>query len=155
MRHLDVVSLPIAQCSAIGREAADAAIGDETGGIVMGKLAKSEFSVTLIGPPGPNAIHRPDFFLRDLAHARMLAQDAWDLDRSEWIGEWHTHPHSGLSPSAADVATYRRHLNDPELQFHVFLSFIAKLRGDELLLAAWAVSADNVRRLRVSLLGDL
>jgi integrative and conjugative element protein (TIGR02256 family) len=127
----------------------DAAFGLETGGIVVGKTIGSEFSVTLVGSPGPKALHKPDFFLRDLDYAQTLATDAWNLDRSEWIGEWHTHPHSGLSPSAADIATYRRHLKDAELHFEVFLSLIAKVRGDELLLAAWAVSTDEVRRLRI------
>lgn len=108
----------------------------ETGGVLLGHRATATFHVTVAGGPGPWAVRRPNYFLRDLDHARTLAAAAWETDRSQWIGEWHTHPRGPARPSPLDLRTYRRLLTDPELGFDAFLSLVVTPAG----LTAWAVA---------------
>ncbi|HEY8465211.1 MAG TPA: Mov34/MPN/PAD-1 family protein [Solirubrobacterales bacterium] len=107
----------------LARESSD---GNETGGILLGRGpdAGGEIHVEIAGDPGPNADRRPDFFLRDLAHAQLLASRAWEERRAIWVGEWHTHPEGGVAPSPVDLATYARLLSASALEFEVFVSVI-------------------------------
>lgn len=107
----------------LGRESED---GNETGGILLGFGPDEDgiVHVVLAGDAGPRAQRRPGFFLRDLEHARAIAQRAWDESRAIWIGEWHTHPMGGNTPSPVDLGTYVRLLGASALEFEVFVSII-------------------------------
>jgi integrative and conjugative element protein (TIGR02256 family) len=111
----------------IMRLAPESADGRETGGILLGRGPGNDgvVHVEIAGDPGPHAIRRPDFFLRDLEHARMLAEEAWERSRAIWVGEWHTHPVGGPEPSATDLGTYANLLTAAALEFEVFASIIA------------------------------
>jgi integrative and conjugative element protein (TIGR02256 family) len=110
----------------IAREAATSNDGRETGGILLGFDAGElgELLVMEAGGPGPTAERRADYFRRDLAHARQLAEDAYRRTTARWVGEWHTHPHGRLSPSRLDLKTYRGFLGNPTLHFPVFFAVI-------------------------------
>ena len=146
--------IPVSQVEAMRSEIHKVGRNYETGGIIIGRDALEQYDATVLGAPGPNAIHRSDYFLRDLSFAQDLALQCWNSNKSEWIGEWHTHPHSGLAPSEADIRTYRQHLRDPELHLDAFLSVISKLRGKDLLVAAWVVTSNKVERLSVEVIVD-
>lgn len=107
----------------LARESDD---GRETGGILVGRGpgADGVVHVEIAGDPGPEAIRRPDFFLRDLEHARRLADDAWERTQAVWVGEWHTHLKREPQPSQADLSTYVRLLATAGLDFVVFSSLI-------------------------------
>jgi integrative and conjugative element protein (TIGR02256 family) len=111
---------------AICRLAPASADGRETGGILLGRGPDDDGVIEIVeaGDPGPNADRRKDFFLRDLAHAQALAETAWERERAQWVGEWHTHPCSGPKPSQRDLATYASLLGNPTLAFAVFVSLI-------------------------------
>lgn len=97
----------------------------ETGGILLGTDSPECGPMVLMaGLPGPNAIHRPQFFSRDTEYAQRLANDAWGRSGAQWIGEWHTHPGGQPSPSGADLNSYLGHLTDAELGFDRFFSLI-------------------------------
>lgn len=105
--------------------AQQAADGRETGGILLGRGPEdSVITVEVAGDAGPNAIRRPDFFLRDLDHARALAATHWKASQAVWVGEWHTHLNGDSRPSAADLETYARHLQSAPLDFEAFVSVI-------------------------------
>jgi integrative and conjugative element protein (TIGR02256 family) len=130
-----------------------AADGNETGGILLGRDLGmgAGFVVSHSGDPGPSAIRGPAYFQRDLGHARVLAERAAELDGSVWIGEWHTHLLELPVPSAADLATYRALLLDPEIGFARILSLIV-LSGQDgswpsPRIFAWSVSASSMRPL--------
>jgi integrative and conjugative element protein (TIGR02256 family) len=110
----------------IAREASASSDGRETGGILLGFDASDlgELLVMEAGGPGPNAERRVDYFRRDLAHARALADDAYRRMTARWVGEWHTHPHGQLAPSRVDLRTYRGFLADGALHFSVFFAVI-------------------------------
>jgi integrative and conjugative element protein (TIGR02256 family) len=113
--------------SQIERLASESIDGRETGGILLGHEPKSADQVLRVhfaGDAGPAAVRRPDFFLRDLEHARGLAASQWDRSRFVWIGEWHTHLHGDPRPSRTDLATYAKLLAKSELQFKVFVAII-------------------------------
>jgi len=100
--------------------------GRETGGILLGRGPDGDGVITVeqAGDPGPSAKRRPDFFLRDLDHARELAAAAWDNGEAVWVGEWHTHPTGPPTPSNRDLVTFAGLLADPELAFAAFVSII-------------------------------
>jgi integrative and conjugative element protein (TIGR02256 family) len=127
----------LAQASADGRE---------TGGILLGRGPDDDGVIEVVeaGDPGPNAERQKDFFLRDLEHARRLAARAWERDRAQWVGEWHTHPCSGPQPSSRDLATYALLLGHAELRFAAFISIIVTPHAvegcDEPLLVTWVLT---------------
>ena len=110
----------------IRRLASESSDGRETGGILLGRGPDDAgvVRVEIAGDHGPAADRRPDFFLRDLAHARALADEAWQQSRAIWVGEWHTHPTGARAPSASDLSTYTRLLAASALEFESFVSII-------------------------------
>lgn len=131
----------------IEREIASAPAGIETGGILLGQRIGGEVEIRVAGEPGPKAIRQRRYFLRDLDHAQQLAAAAWSEHRAQWVGEWHTHPNTGLAPSEFDLDTYRKHLCDDELGFDVFVSVIARSTKTGTRLIAWAITPASVERL--------
>lgn len=119
----------------------------ETGGILLGHNVGQEVLVGAAGGPGDGALHGPTLFDRDTRHATQLAKKAWDRDRSQWLGEWHTHPHGSLMPSRVDLATYRRHLQDASLGFDAFVAIQVRSRRNEVLMVAWIVTRRSLERV--------
>jgi integrative and conjugative element protein (TIGR02256 family) len=117
--------------------------GLETGGILLGRDDEDGGMVVLIaGTPGPNAVRLPDRFLRDRQHAQALADQAWKSHGAQWIGEWHTHLNGQPVPSDIDLASYSRHLSDPELHFTRVASLIvATTDRHGPVLVPWVVTA--------------
>jgi integrative and conjugative element protein (TIGR02256 family) len=113
-----------AAASVIEAEAPSSSDGRETGGILLGHDNGTVVSITAAGGPGPKAVRTPVRFVRDLAYSQSLADEAYERDRSVWVGEWHTHPNGLPNPSPLDVKTYMSHLAEPDLGFHRFVAFI-------------------------------
>ena len=111
--------------------------GCETGGILLGAVSNRDADVRHAGRPGSAAIRTPTSFLRDLDAAQAFAEATWAVDRSQWIGEWHTHPGMSSIPSTTDVRTYADFLDDPTLGFAEFISVIVTPTATGPVLAAW------------------
>ncbi|MCR6491127.1 Mov34/MPN/PAD-1 family protein [Cellulomonas sp. P24] len=134
------LSIPRSVLQGILRLADDGERELETGGILLGHEDEpaSTTRVTTAGDPGPAAVRQPRFFSRDLQHSQQLADMAWRLDHSQWIGEWHTHPHGQPVPSRIDHHSYLRHVRDPELGFARFVSLLVAIGPQRrTLVAAW------------------
>lgn len=142
------VRIPRPVVAAITSEAAAAADGRETGGILLGSDDGTVVEVRRAGGPGPHADRRASGFRRDLAHAQELALAAWAADGSLWVGEWHTHPAGPARPSATDLATYGGFLTDPTLRFRRFCAIIVTpANGVDwvwMRMAAWLVTLDGI-----------
>lgn len=119
-----IVTITDSAHNAINREVAQAADGRETGGILLGRERPNLVQITVAGDPGPQAIRTPTSFLRDLDHARSLAEAALAHDQSVWVGEWHTHFEAPAEPSTRDLATCLALLADPELGFSALVAVI-------------------------------
>jgi len=123
--------------------------GKETGGILLGFDAEGNapLTVTVAGDPGPKAIRCATRFRRDLEHAQALADAAWALEGSLWIGDWHTHPAGHPQPSPTDLAGYRAALADETLP--AFLSVILSPGepGDwqDPAVCTWLITAKRVQ----------
>ena len=122
----------------------------ETGGALFGH--ENALVITSASAPGPNAVHQPGYFLRDLEHTQLAADRAHDVDRSQWIGEWHTHPNGPPEPSPLDLNTYISHLVDLELRFQRFIALIGS-PNPRPHLSAWvlAQSPDGIELHRAAL----
>jgi integrative and conjugative element protein (TIGR02256 family) len=151
-----VIRLAARAADTILGEAPASTDGSETGGILLGHDQGEAITVTRAGDPGPQADRRPDGFLRDLAHSRRLADEAYDEDGSVWVGEWHTHPAGPATPSRIDTETYTRLLGDLALGFARIGSIIVTACPEhgwsELVLAAWVADADGIHSARLELL---
>jgi len=139
--------------SAIHKEAGRSQDGSETGGILLGfeETRSGSFWVTQAGGPGPKAERSPTFFCRDLDHAERLAERAFSIDGSQWIGDWHTHPCGPSALSQVDLRSYRKVLANSCLE--VFLAILL-LPGSAGWLdpraGAFLVSASEVERIPLS-----
>ncbi len=121
----------------IRRETAAVTDGCETGGILLGTVKPVIATVRHAGAPGPGAVRTPTSFLRDRQFAQRFADACWAADRSEWIGEWHSHPGMAPIPSSQDISTYRSLLTDTELGFDALVSLIVTDTPTGLVLAGW------------------
>lgn len=108
----------------IAHEAQASRDGTETGGILLGTTEGNSLVIRHAGGPGQYAVRRATFFQRDLNHAQALGDQAFERDRSVWVGEWHTHLAAPGVPSSRDIATYQDLLADPELAFDFFVAMI-------------------------------
>lgn len=140
------VSITEAALDVVAREARQSRDGLETGGILLGHDYGQRIEIRHAGDPGPNAVRGTHTFDRDLAHATALAEAAWIRDRSQWLGEWHTHPNQELVPSPRDLTSYLRHLNDPDLDFDRFIAIIVGLDADKgIVTVTWLIDRDQAQ----------
>lgn len=145
---MHAVSISDAALARITREAARSLDGLETGGILLGTDTANAIVIRHAGAPGPHAQRSERSFLRDLDHARQLAQSAWLEDGSQWIGDWHTHPTGETTPSGVDLHAYLRHLRDPDLQFDRFVAIIAGLGASACVnISTWLIEPQQCRRV--------
>lgn len=128
--------------------------GTETGGIALGRDSGETIRITELGDPGPGAIHTSSRFTRDLYHAQDLAVKAWQRDRSQWVGEWHTHPSGELIPSSFDLSIYVRLLNDEALRWERLISLIVAPRSP-VRVAAWVVTLNVARPVQMRIIDDV
>ncbi len=123
--------------------------GRETGGLLIGFEVSEGVLVTEAGGPGPNAVRRGDFFLRDLEFAECLLQDAFARTGAVWVGDWHTHPGYGDQPSPIDTRSYKTLLADAELDFEEFLALIITSESGafcDARFAPWVASQEGIER---------
>jgi integrative and conjugative element protein (TIGR02256 family) len=87
---------------------------DETGGIVIGHAQGDTILVTRLTGPGPNAVHRPELFIRDGAYAQAMLEAAVEETdgRDDYLGEWHSHPFQ-QGPSIQDRESTQRISRNP------------------------------------------
>jgi integrative and conjugative element protein (TIGR02256 family) len=91
----------------------------ESGGVLLGYLAAEEKRhvqiLAQIGP-GPKARYRRDRFEPDGAwQAEQIAAAYEDSGRiTTYLGDWHSHPRGGSSPSKLDRTTVKAIANTPE-----------------------------------------
>ena len=142
---------PVAR-RAIVRESQASADGRETGGILLGfdadLDAKHPTTITVAGGPGPAADRRTYRFRRDLDHAQALADEAYGIDGSVWVGEWHTHPMGGGDPSRVDLSAYWQVLDTGVMPALTAIIVVPGLNGSLRWprLHAWAIGSRRCER---------
>jgi integrative and conjugative element protein (TIGR02256 family) len=84
----------------------------ETGGVLLGWAAPaaSELVVARMLGPGPRAVHKPTRFSPDSRWQRKRIARAYEQSGRvlAYLGDWHSHPGGGRSPSSRDLRTARR-----------------------------------------------
>jgi integrative and conjugative element protein (TIGR02256 family) len=88
----------------------------ETGGILLGYRSGSDIVVTGATGPGPNARHQRNSFEPDGSYCQSQLTAAYQSTGGviSYLGEWHTHPCAGTSPSRQDLRSMLTIANDPE-----------------------------------------
>ncbi|MGA2268763.1 MAG: Mov34/MPN/PAD-1 family protein [Bryobacteraceae bacterium] len=86
----------------------------ETGGLLLGSIGpRAQRVVLAASPAGPAALHHPVMFERDLEFSQFMLNEAYDLHKLEYLGEWHKHPRTCTEPSGGDEDGCRSILTDP------------------------------------------
>jgi integrative and conjugative element protein (TIGR02256 family) len=82
----------------------------ETGGILVGYRAGSDYVITAVIGPGPDARHFPRAFLPDADWQTHRLAEAYTQSerRHTYLGDWHTHPQGAAILSRTDKRTLRR-----------------------------------------------
>ena len=92
----------------------------ETGGILLGFIESNSLIVTHASLPGPNAIHKRAYFVRD----KKFCQEYLDRIHREfagkvhYIGEWHKHLELNPSPSRTDINSLTSIAIQPNYEVH-------------------------------------
>lgn len=86
---------------------------EETGGVLLGYTDRTDamqIQVTDQIGPGPNAIHRRNFFYPDGKWQAQEIATAYASSGcvSTYLGDWHSHPGGSRRPSGLDRSTARR-----------------------------------------------
>jgi integrative and conjugative element protein (TIGR02256 family) len=134
------------------QEARRSADGKETGGILLGfeHWRDQRCWVTQVGDPGPKAERSATRFCRDLDHAERLAEAAYAVDGSQWIGDWHTHPGGPPRLSAIDLKSYRKVLAESDLSAFLAILLLPGAHGwNGLGVHGWCVTPRAVRPVRI------
>lgn len=127
------------------RAVADGGSQLETGGALFGFDDGRHLLITAASGPGPEALRKANYFLRDLTHTQQFAAEIFRVAGAQWIGEWHTHPHGPPVPSQRDTHTYAAHLLDSDLNFNTFVSIIVSpvTPEEEVSLHFWLLTHDD------------
>ena len=77
----------------------------ETGGPIFGYATDDAVVITRVFGPGPGARHRPTRFSSAPEWVKSCIDEVFDSTdgRETYLGEWHSHPLGGASPSRTDV----------------------------------------------------
>lgn len=110
----------------------------ETGGILVGRNLGDALEITFASGPGPKAVRRKHFFLRDKAFLQgVLDREVARSDGAvEYVGEWHVHPALDAPPSFVDRRSLRRIARRPNYPTdRPVLVIVEKARGEQRLRA--------------------
>lgn len=86
----------------------------ETGGIMVGQYHGESAMLTEALPPPADSVLGAASFHRGTFGMKEILLERWNgWPRTHYIGEWHYHPSSVLSPSDEDLKTMRSISTDP------------------------------------------
>jgi len=90
----------------------------ETGGVLAGYITdeNEDIVITDIVGPGPKAVHRRTSYSPDYKYHREEVGKIYDRSQgtTSFLGDWHTHPGSGLYLSERDKKALRNIANYPK-----------------------------------------
>ena len=77
---------------------------DETGGILLGRYTEDHSwgIVTTVSGPPTDSRHGPTWFHRGVRGLQGLLTRLWKANEAYYLGEWHSHPESRVTPSGTD-----------------------------------------------------
>lgn len=120
----------------------------EAGGILLGMRRGEHIHVTQLTSPGPEdrrtrtAFHRARRSHQDLA-LRQWRESGGVMD---YLGEWHTHPEVGPSPSATDLREWRTLLRSYDAALVFLIAGTQEQLWFGLGNGTWVQAADGFNR---------
>ena len=95
----------------------------ETGGLLLGTKTANGRLITHAIPSGPNALHRPGMFERDLEFSQAALNYFANQCGVDYVGEWHKHPECMMDPSEGDREGVIQIIKDPDYNIDDLLVF--------------------------------
>lgn len=119
---------------------ADRTFPSETGGVLAGYWVKDEAVISDATGPGPNAIHRADWFAPDCSFHETEIAKIYEASGRKWtyLGDWHSHPLQ-ITPtlSSQDQKTLRRIAHSRNARASTPLMLILSGQPQEWKFAVW------------------
>lgn len=101
---------------------------------------------------GPEAIHERTTFEPDQRWQESEVERVWRLDPTlEYLGDWHSHPGGGTSPSRSDRAVLHVIASSPAARCPSPVMLIIAVTADRLKLGAFGRVGRHQRRLQIDL----
>jgi integrative and conjugative element protein (TIGR02256 family) len=130
----------------------------ETGGVLLGWPAAEGGDALVcqaIGP-GPRATHKRRRFVPDARWQREQISRAYfgSGRRARYLGDWHSHPGGGQTPSSRDERTAKRIARHRGAQAPQPLFVILAGAEDDWQLAMYRYVEKRLRRVRCEVLGS-
>ncbi len=95
----------------------------ESGGILIGRFIKDSFDIIAdeITGPLPGDVQTRTTFYRDAAEHQKVIYQRWEESAGTqcYLGEWHTHAESHPTPSAIDFDSWRKRLENDQMESEV------------------------------------
>lgn len=87
----------------------------ETGGVLVGHYSATGDSaiVTCISRPPRGSRGGRNWFHRAIGGVNLWLAQLWRFRRHHYLGEWHCHPNSLVTPSPKDILTLSKIASDP------------------------------------------
>lgn len=84
----------------------------EQGGVFIGEIRSQHIVITHVTEPGPHDLASRFGFVRKKRHHQAIVDKLWQTSGGylTYLGEWHTHPEPHPSPSATDIASWKKNL---------------------------------------------
>jgi integrative and conjugative element protein (TIGR02256 family) len=122
---------------------------NETGGVLAGysDQSSSNFRIEYVVGPGPDSIHTPYSFIPDhMYQEQEIARLYRESGRiSTYLGDWHSHPGSGLYLSSTDRKTLSRIALSEDAR--IYRPLMAIVGGPNWELAIWQGVTSSYRLL--------
>ena len=126
----------------------------ETGGILVGFNVGRNITILEASDAGPKAQHSPIRFQRDTEYCRQFLAQSFAQNRSDYVGEWHSHVAAPGRLSLGDLGTVARIFIDPDYDFVSFVLLLAVVRKRDSQLLVYVAERDKAQcnRLQITLL---
>lgn len=104
------VLLPRQLLSSLRRETDYIAGKYEIGGVLLGCRRNLDLEIKVATQPSEDDRSSKFRFERRSKHHQIVTTEVWKSSdmKTDWVGEWHTHPEKYPSPSSIDINSWRK-----------------------------------------------
>lgn len=121
----------------------------EAGGVLLGRFIQgtSDIVVDDVTTPGNNDAATRFTFRRSRQGTQIIIEQVWRASGGtrNYLGEWHTHPENDPSPSAVDLANWRRIIDTARYEQTSLFFVIVGLRY----IRIWEVSKSSKKVIQL------
>lgn len=125
----------------------------ETGGILIGfDIDSSTVIVNFATLPGPNAIQKQGYFLRDNEYCSKILATRYKEYKEDYVGDWHSHIINLRGLSAGDVRSIISVFTDIDYDFNALASIVVSFNGDQTQVTGFIASGTQIYQAKIEII---